>query len=128
MNPIPIDFTIFAHYPNFVASRAKILGNLALDLHHATTGMSTEAGEALSTTKKLWIYGADIDALNKEGVSNYRNLVEEIGDMLFYIQHACNLLQIDMGHVLEANMTKLEKRYPKGYSDSAALARADKTE
>lgn len=114
-------------YAEFVYSRAKHLGTLPLDLHHATTGMSGESGEALDITKKMWIYGQTLDTVNKEGKTHHNHLKEELGDTLFYIQHACNLLNTSIPQLLQENVDKLTKRYPVGYSDRAALERADKT-
>ncbi len=113
-------------YAAFVESRTKELGNVALNLHHATTGMAGESGEALDITKKLWIYNQTPATVNKEGVTHFEHLIEELGDTLFYIQMACNHLGVTMEHVIGKNVEKLEKRYPLGYSDAAAAQRADK--
>ena len=104
------------------------MGSLTMNLHHAATGMATEAGEALSTTKKMWIYGQDLATVNKEGKTNQQNLVEEAGDALFYIQMMCNLLGCTLLDLIAANEAKLRLRYPDGYSDAAASARADKSD
>jgi NTP pyrophosphatase (non-canonical NTP hydrolase) len=113
-------------YAHFVESRTKELGNVALNLHHATTGMAGESGEALDITKKLWIYNQTPATTNKEGVTNFDHLIEELGDTLFYVQMACNHLGVTMEHVIGKNVAKLEKRYPTGYTDAAAAQRADK--
>lgn len=117
---------IFTPYARFVASRAKSLDSIAADLHHATTGMATEAGEALDTTKKIWVYGQNLLTRNKEGQTHEQNLKEEMGDMLYYIQHCANLLGTTLEELMVANQEKLTARYPTGYSDKAALERADK--
>jgi NTP pyrophosphatase (non-canonical NTP hydrolase) len=104
------------------------MGSLTMNLHHASTGMATEAGEALSTTKKMWIYGQDLGTVNKEGKTNQQNLIEEAGDALFYIQMICNLLGCTLLDLIAANEAKLRLRYPDGYSDQAASARADKSD
>lgn len=117
----------FDYYAAFVESRAKELNSVTMNLHHATTGISGEAGEALDITKKMWIYNQDLSTVNKEGQIHYTHLKEELGDILFYVQHACNILGVAMPVLIEENMAKLNKRYPVGYSDKAALERADKT-
>jgi NTP pyrophosphatase (non-canonical NTP hydrolase) len=104
------------------------MGGLTQNLHHAATGMATEAGEALSTTKKMWVYGQDLGTANKEGKTNQVNLIEEAGDALFYIQMMCNLLGCTLLDLVAANEAKLRLRYPEGYSDQAASARADKSD
>ena len=109
-------------YSEFVASRAKKLESPILDLHHATTGMSGECGEALDATKKLWIYNKPLTPEVEE------NLIEEAGDCLFYIQHLCNILHCTLADLILYNMKKLTVRYPQGYSDKAAQDRADKAQ
>lgn len=108
-------------YDNFVDGLAKPLPTIAQELHHATTGMSGEAGELLDITKKLWIYEKPI---TDEVV---QHLVEELGDIRWYYQLMLNTLGITDEMVLAFNKSKLLKRYPGGvYSDAAAQARADK--
>lgn len=113
-------------YAAFVSSRAKVLHAITDDYHHAATGAATEAGEILSATKKLWIYGAKLTDIGEKGQTIDENLDEETGDVLFYLQHLCNLRGVTIEGCIERNMEKLLKRYPAGYSDAAALDRADK--
>lgn len=120
--------SMFTNYARFVKSLAKPLGTFAADLHHMATGCATEAGEFLSTTKKIWVYGQTIDTVNKEGSTHRVNAVEELGDMLFYIQGAANLLGYTLEKIAQENMEKLQKRYPTGYSDALAAQRLDKIE
>jgi len=105
--PLSISPQVLQNYAIFVLSRSKPMGSLTMNLHHASTGMSTEAGEALSTQT---------------------NLVEEAGDALFYIQMLCNLLGCTLLDLIAANEAKLRLRYPDGYSDQAATERADKSD
>lgn len=113
-------------YSGFVREKTKEMGSLKLNILHAALGCGTEAGELMDTAKKMWIYQQSIGTLNKEGVSHHRNLVEELGDLLFYAQMMCNHLEISLDDAIAENMEKLNKRYPKGYSDTAAAERADK--
>lgn len=112
-------------YANFVKSRAKEFPNGYENLLHASVGCSTEAGQFLDTMKKVWVYGQALSHTNKEGQSHFQNIDEELGDMLFYIQLACIYVGTDIESLVRANMTKLAKRYPTGYSDAAAATRAD---
>lgn len=114
-------------YAEFVARLAKpgaaILETLTpekIDLLHHAVGVSGEAGELIDAVKKLTIYNKPLDRAN---------VVEELGDLKFYIQGIMNSLQITDEEVEEGNRTKLAERY-KGlnYSDAAAQARADKTD
>jgi len=89
-------------------------------LNHAALGVCGEAGELADAIKKHVHYGKEIDI---------DNVVEELGDLRFYIQAVQNLFGITEQHILQYNAQKLEKRY-QGlvYSDQAAIARADKKE
>jgi hypothetical protein len=85
--------------------------------HHAT-GCGTEAGELLTAAKAYSIYSRDID---------HENVIEELGDLEFYMQG----LRMELGITREAtllyNMEKLSKRYPNyQYTNDRANARADK--
>ena len=72
---------------------------------HACFGMCGEAGEIIDYVKKGVFYGKDMDT---------QHLVEEVGDLMWYI----NLLVSDLGvtwdEVLTTNIRKLEARYPGG--------------
>jgi NTP pyrophosphatase (non-canonical NTP hydrolase) len=117
---------LFATYSSFVGLRAKEMGSKKLNLLHAAVGCCTEAGEFLDTMKKMWVYQQDFSTLNKEGQTHEQNIIEELGDMLFYIQYACNDLGTSIEEVIQKNMDKLGKRYPDGYTDKAAMERKDK--
>lgn len=104
-------------YPEFVASRAKQLSNHTEDMLHMAVGISGEAGELLDAIKKVWVYNKTLDI---------ENVREELGDLLFYIQGMANLIGTDLEELIKGNMEKLKKRYPTGYTDAAAQARADK--
>ena len=89
-----------------------------VDLIHAIMGISGEAGELLDAIKKATIYNKDLDR---------ENVVEELGDMEFYLEQLRQRLGITRDETLKANYEKLKKRYEGfKYSDDAAHARADK--
>lgn len=83
-------------------------------LLHAILGISGEAGELVDAIKKTLAYGKELDLIN---------LQEELGDVLFYIQLACNVLGIQLVDIMESNMAKLKVRYGNRYSPDAALNR-----
>ena len=106
-------------YGKFVATLAKKLPSTVEDRLHAAVGISGEAGELLDAIKKNWVYNKELDS---------ENVKEELGDLMFYITAMMLLQGITLDEVLEANVTKLEKRYAGlQYTDEAAQARADKT-
>lgn len=83
---------------------------------HAAAGLSGESGEVLDLIKKVWVYGKPLDP---------KKLTEELGDIMFYWQALANLLGVSMHEIKLENMRKLNKRYPQGYSDKAAIDRVD---
>ena len=87
-------------------------------LLHMAVGVSGEAGELLDAIKKHCVYQKQI---------NMENVIEEAGDILFYLTGLLNDLNISVEDCVKANIDKLSKRYPAGsYSNAAAIARADK--
>lgn len=91
-----------------------------VDLIHAIMGISGEAGELLDAIKKATIYDKPLDR---------ENVVEELGDLEFYIEQLRQRLGITREETLDANIAKLRKRYEGfQYSDAAAHARADKVD
>jgi len=94
----------------FTPSSAHIL--------HMAVGVSGEAGELLDAIKKNVFYNKPLDRAN---------VIEELGDLEFYMSGLRQGLGITRDEVLEANIQKLFKRYASGsYSDKQAQERADK--
>ncbi len=87
----------------FIAENLSGLGPEAEIVFHGALGLVTEAGEFLDVFKKALAYGQEIDRIN---------LIEEIGDLLFYLQLCCHGLGITMQQAAQANVEKLKKRYP----------------
>lgn len=88
------------------------------DLIHAVLGISGEAGELLDEIKKHAVYNKELDR---------ENVVEELGDLEFYMEQLRQRLGITREETLSANIAKLSKRYESlAYSDKAAQDRADK--
>ena len=88
-------------------------------LVHMVLGISGEAGELLDTVKKFAIYKKPLDL---------DNVIEELGDLEFYMQGLRYQLGITREQTLQHNISKLTKRYGEKYSNEAAQTRADKVE
>jgi NTP pyrophosphatase (non-canonical NTP hydrolase) len=84
---------------------------------HAAVGVSGEAGELLDSIKKYVIYNKPLDL---------ENVIEELGDLEFYMEDLRQRVGITRKMCLDRNEAKLKKRYPEGFTDSAARYRADK--
>ena len=97
-----------------LALRTAIVRNADHDLLHAGLGMATEAAEFLDVLKKEHAYGKIMDRVN---------LVEEVGDLLWYCALACRALDIDLQAVANTNIEKLRVRYPEKYTDAQAITR-----
>ena len=87
------------------------------DLMHVAFGLSGEAGEFADAIKKHLVYGKELDK---------GNVIEEIGDILWYIALACDTMGVDISEVAQQNITKLKLRYPEKYTDKHASDRLDK--
>lgn len=103
----------------------KILATLTPDkahLLHMAVGIATEAGELLDAIKKYAIYNKPVD---------FENVIEELGDLEFYMQGLRAEFDIARDDTLRHNCDKLlegqKARYKSGtYTDEQAQARADK--
>mgnify|MGYP003331553169 CR=1 FL=1 len=88
------------------------------NLWHLATGVAGEGGELLDAVKRKAVYQKPLDI---------ENVIEELGDLEFYMEGLRAALGITREQVLKANMNKLNKRYHTGkYSDAQAQDRADK--
>lgn len=100
---------------------ADILATLTperADLWHCATGIVGEAGELIDAVKKHVAYNKPIDR---------ENVVEELGDMEFYMEALRQNLGITREETLDSNVAKLSVRYEgMKYTDKAAQDRADK--
>ncbi len=94
-------------------------GNVTPRIEHAVMGLVTEAGELMDQIKKSKIYGRELDTIN---------LIEELGDIMWYSALLCDELETDFEDVWERNVKKLAARYPEKYSHEKALNRDLKTE
>lgn len=110
--------------PNKFIESVESLENNDLDLSntrvlHAVLGIAGESGELVDLVKKSVVYHQPLKT----------DLVkEELGDLLHYIAMLISANGWTFEEVMEGNFVKLKKRYPEGYSNKAALARADKVD
>jgi NTP pyrophosphatase (non-canonical NTP hydrolase) len=100
-------------YDEFVAaltSKPSInLDPQQVDIMHAIVGLTTESGElADQFIKKHLYYGKPLDKVN---------MVEELGDLEFYLSMLRQALGVSREEVLRINMNKLMARYPGGAFD-----------
>ena len=84
---------------------------------HMLIGLFGEVGELTDAIKKCVIYGQPLDV---------ENVIEELGDIEFYLEGLRQNLGIIREQTLEDNIKKLRKRYGNKYSDEPAKERIDK--
>lgn len=97
--------------PSFRPDFKPVFGTLCHDLHVASS-------ELLDTTKKCWVYGRDVDP---------NAFFLHLASVRRVLDRAYDITGLRKEVVLDANQSKLGKRFPEGvYSGAAALARADK--
>jgi NTP pyrophosphatase (non-canonical NTP hydrolase) len=116
--PKPNGLSEAIRYDVFVAGLFKFFPEQSMMMLHACMGIAGEAGELTDAVKKHIFYEKPLDR---------ENVIEELGDLRFYIQAMQNLLNVNEQEILQYNADKLAKRYVGlRYSNEAAISRADK--
>lgn len=85
-----------------------------LRLIHASLGLTTETAEIADAIKKHMMYGKPLDETN---------LLEEVGDVLWYANVLLNEIGASFDEAMAANIRKLKKRYPQGFTEQSAINR-----
>lgn len=75
-------------------------------LINCVMGLCGESGEAIDIVKKWLAQGHELDK---------KHLVEELGDIAWYLAEAATALDISLEEILQSNIDKLKRRYPKGF-------------
>ena len=99
---------------DFDAIASRLCDPDTIRLLHSAMGLSTEAGEFLDMLKKHIFYGKELDITNAK---------EEIGDSMWYVAIAIDVLQTTLNDVMQVNINKLRERYPEKFTSEDALCR-----
>lgn len=86
------------------------------ELSYAGLGLTGEAGEVADILKKHLFHGHPLDR---------EAFIKELGDVAWYIALCCTLIGEPMEKVLQANIDKLQKRYPNGFDPERSMHRAE---
>lgn len=89
-------------------------GHFTEDLIHAAFGLSTETGEFVDPIKRMAFYKVELDETN---------LVEELGDILWYVSIAASALKVSLEEIMDKNVAKLKARYPERFTQEKAVTR-----
>ena len=81
---------------------------------NACLGLSGECGEVNDLIKKHLFQG---HPLNKD------DLINELGDIAWYLAEAATALDVDLESILISNIEKLKKRFPDGFSVEKSINR-----
>lgn len=86
------------------------------DLANAALGLTGEAGEVADIIKKHLYQGHDLYP---------SEVIEELGDVLWYVALTCDVLHVSLDDVMRLNVEKLMKRYPDGFDSNKSLHRME---
>jgi NTP pyrophosphatase (non-canonical NTP hydrolase) len=95
-----------AHEADFSIRESRLL--------HGVLGLVTESAELADAIKKRLAYGKPIDQVN---------LSEELGDIEWYLSLIRDAYGLSREEIIEANVYKLQSRYPGGWTQHRALNR-----
>ena len=99
---------------NFDEIESRLKSKKMLQTLHAAMGVSTEAGELLDAVKKHVYYGKKLDEVN---------MLEEVGDLFWYLAILADELGFDFKQAMEKNINKLQARYGEKFSEERAITR-----
>ena len=108
--------SIISLYPLLVEKTRR--SDLSVDeqMKNASMGLAGEAGEVVDIIKKYAYQGHELEV---------EELIDELGDVMYYLCWLCILLQIDFSEICFNNMNKLTKRYPNGFEEERSINRTE---
>ena len=108
--------SIISLYPLLVEKTRR--SDLSVDeqMINASLGLAGEVGEVVDIVKKHMYQGHELEI---------EELLDELGDVMYYLYWLCMLFQIDFSEVCFNNMNKLTKRYPDGFEEERSINRAE---
>jgi len=104
----------FKEYQKLAMTTLNPTLNSEQRIMNAILGLNGEAGEVADVMKKHLFQGHD---LNKE------KLIDEVGDIMWYVALLADGLGVTMEDFAEVNVAKLKKRYPEGFSADKSINR-----
>lgn len=83
-------------------------------LMESAMGLAGESGECVDIIKKTKFQNHVLDS---------EHLIEELGDVLWYIAEAATAIGCDIDYIMQVNIEKLKKRYPNGFDSEHSINR-----
>lgn len=88
-------------------------------LLNGVMGLNGEAGEVIDCVKKACFQGHELDR---------EHLIEELGDVAWYLAVCAEALGVTLEEVLKRNIDKLKTRYPDGFDKARSINREEAAE
>lgn len=79
-------------------------------------GIAGEAGEVADLIKKEVGHGHP---------ENREKVLKELGDVLWYVAAIASVYELRLSDIADANIEKLKKRYPEGFSTERSINRGE---
>jgi NTP pyrophosphatase (non-canonical NTP hydrolase) len=89
-------------------------GDATPRLDYAAIGLVTESAKVLDLVKKS---KKNLNTLNKEQV------IEELGDLLWYMNIALDEMGVSFEDIIQSNLTKIDNKYPVDSVEAQKLVR-----
>lgn len=107
----------FDHYQSKARKSANLEAPKEKRILNWCFGIMGEAGEVIDTIKKHLFHKHEAPRTA---------LMEELGDLLWYISNLAYEYKISLDELAYNNVSKLKKRYPQGFSPERSVNRDDK--
>ena len=114
MNPEDYIKGVLRHESKDFDAICERIDNRMIRIIHAVMGLATESGELIDQVKKHIFYGKPLDEVN---------LVEECGDLLWYMAIMLDCLGLSFEKTMDINNKKLTLRYGDKFTEDAATNR-----
>ena len=95
-------------YQNFCRTTAQY-PNIGNNIEYPTLGLCGEAGEIANKVKKIQ---RDNDGITS--IETRHKLIEELGDVLWYVAQFATEIDIELSEVIDINIQKLSSRMERG--------------
>lgn len=95
-----------AVYPGAFYDRKNPMFHV-MGIMYAALGLNGEAGEVADVVKKQFRNNGD---LHSGDLKFCNKMMEEMGDVMWYMARLCRALNLDMQEILEMNVIKLKER------------------